>query len=65
MGSPDPSSASDLNATAQAVQELRTVPVDRAAVMQLIVAAGIPMLAVVATPIPLAELVQWIVGKIL
>jgi hypothetical protein len=41
------------------------VPVDRAAVMQLIVAAGIPMLAVVATPIPLAELVQWIVGKIL
>lgn len=35
MGSPDPSSASDLNATVQAVQELRTFPMDRAAVMQL------------------------------
>ena len=65
MGSPDPSSASDLNATVQAVQELRTFPVDRVAVMRLIIAAGIPMLAVVATQIPLAELVQWIVGKVL
>ena len=64
MGSPDPSSASDLNATVQAVQELHTFPVDRAAVMQLLIAAGIPMLAVVATQIPLAELVQWIVGRI-
>ena len=64
MGSPDPSSASDLNATVQAVQELRTFPVDRVVVMRLIVAAGIPMLAVVATQIPLAELVQWIVGRI-
>jgi hypothetical protein len=65
MGSPDPSSASDLNATVQVVPELRTFPMDRAAVMQLIIAAGIPMLAVVATQIPLAELMQWVVGKIL
>ena len=65
MGSSDPSSASDLNATVQAVQELRTFPVDRAAVMQLIIAAGIPMLAVVATQIPVGDMVQWIVGKIL
>jgi len=33
--------------------------------MQLLIAAGIPMLAVVATQIPLVELVQWIFGKIL
>ena len=65
MGSPDPSSASDLNATVQAVQELRMFPVDRAAMMQLLIAAGIPMLAVVATQIPLVELMQWIFGKIL
>lgn len=65
MGSSDPSSASDLNASVQAVRELRLVPVDRAAVAQLVVAAGVPLLVVVSTQIPLLDLAKWIVGTIL
>jgi hypothetical protein len=65
MGSPDPSSASDLNASVQAVQDMRVVPVDWVAVVQLMTAAGIPMLAVVSTQIPLGDLVRWLVGTIL
>ena len=65
MGSPDPSSVSDLNASVQAVRQLRVVPIDGAAVVQLVVAAGIPLLAVVATRVPLADLAKWIIGTIL
>jgi hypothetical protein len=65
LGGPDPSSATDLNSSVQAVRELRVVPVDGPAVLLLVVAAGIPMLAVVLTQIPLADLVKWIVGTIL
>ncbi len=65
MGSGDPSSASDLNASLQAVRELRVVPVDAAALIQLGVSAGVPLLAAIATQVPLVELVQWIVGTIL
>jgi hypothetical protein len=65
MGSPDPSSASDINTTVSAVQDLRFFPVDGVAVLQLVIAAGVPLLAVVATQIPVGDMVQWIVGKIL
>lgn len=44
---------------------MRLVPVDRAAVAQLVVAAGVPMLAVVAAQIPLRELARWLLGTIL
>jgi len=64
MGSPDPSSASDLNATVEAVQNLRFIPVDFPAVLQLVVAAGAPLLAVVMTQIPFGVLVKWILGSI-
>ena len=65
MGSSDASSASDLNASVEVVRELRVVPVDGAAVVQLLVAAGVPMLAVVATQMPLSDLAKWIIGTIL
>lgn len=65
MGSPDPSSASDLNATVEVVQQIRFMPVDFPAVLQLLVAAGVPLLAVVLTQVPLGELVKWIAGSIL
>ena len=65
MGSADPSSASDLNASVQAVREMRVFPIDGAAVVQLVAAAGVPLLAVVATQIPLVDLAKWIVGTIL
>lgn len=65
MGSPDPSSASDLNASVQAVLGMRFAPIDLVAVLQLVVAAGIPMIGVVLTQVPLAELVKLIAGTIL
>ncbi len=65
MGCPDPSSATDLNSSVEVVRGLRVVPVDGAAVVQLVVAAGIPLLAVVATQIPLDELAKLIVKAIL
>ncbi len=65
MGSPDPSSASDLNASVQAVRDLRLIPVDLPAVVQLLLSAGIPLLAVVSKEIPLADIVKWLVGTIL
>lgn len=44
---------------------MRFVPVDWVAVIQLVVAAGVPMLAVVTTQIPLGDLAKWFVGTIL
>jgi hypothetical protein len=44
---------------------MRVVPVDWVAVIQLMTAAGIPMLAVVSTQIPLEDLARWLVGTIL
>ena len=64
LGDPDVSSSADLNASFEAIETLRIVPVDRDAVMGLLAAAGLPMLAVVATRIPLVDLVKWIAGAI-
>jgi hypothetical protein len=64
MGSPDPSSASDINATVSAVQDLRFFPVDGLAVFQLVIAAGVPLLAVVATQVPIGDIFTWILGRI-
>jgi hypothetical protein len=64
MGSPDPSSASDINATVAAVQDMRFFPVDGPAVVQLLIAAGVPLLAVVAMQVPVGEIAQWLFGRI-
>lgn len=65
MGSSDPSSASDLNQSVQAVQNIRVFPVDRFTVMQIVLAAGAPMLFVITHQLPFIELVKWVVGAIL
>ena len=64
LGSTDPSSTSDLNAGVESAFEMRVVPVDRIAVIQLVASAGIPLLAVVGRQVSLAEIVKWIVGGI-
>jgi hypothetical protein len=64
-GSPDFSSVADLNDSVQAVLEMRVVPVDVAALLQIVVTAGLPLLAVIATQVPLPDVVRWIVGAIL
>jgi hypothetical protein len=65
IGSSDPSSAADLNASVEAVRQLRLVPVDRVALLQLLVSCSTPLLAVVIYQVGVVELAQWIVGTIL
>jgi hypothetical protein len=65
LTSSETSSVISINACVRAVQDMRFVPIDRAAVVQLIFAAGIPFLAVAATLVPLDDLLKWVVGKIL
>ncbi|MEH6570697.1 MAG: hypothetical protein V7709_16575 [Halioglobus sp.] len=64
LGSTEPSSVSDLNASVQAALDMRLIPIDRTNVIQLILAAGLPMIAVVLYIMPLVELLLWIVGVI-
>ena len=64
LGSPDPSSAADLNAIVQAVLDMRIVPLNLAAFLQVLIAAVIPFLVVVISQIPLAELLSWFVGAL-
>ena len=64
LGNPDVSSTADLNAGFEVVQKMRIIPVDGAATIRLLIAAGLPMLAVVATQIPLGQLVKWIAGAV-
>lgn len=65
MGASDLSSITGLAACIKTIETIRFVPIDRAAFLQLLAAAGIPMLAVVATQIPLADIFKWFIGKIL
>jgi len=65
IGSPEPSSVSDLNASVETVLRMRLFPVDRAAVVQLVIAAGVPMLAVVGSQVSFLELLKWVAGSIL
>jgi hypothetical protein len=64
LGSDDASSAADLNGLIESVQTLRLVPVDFAAILQLLLAAGAPLLAVVLTQIPLGSLIKWILDSV-
>jgi hypothetical protein len=65
LGSGDPSSASDINATVAAVQQVRVVPVDGSALMQTLMAAGLPLVAVVLRQIPFCTLLTWFAGSVL
>lgn len=58
IGSADPSSSSDLNAIVTTAQEMRVYPIDHFAVVQLLGAAGLPLVAVALTRIPLLELIR-------
>ncbi len=65
VGSPIPSSISDLNGSVQAVRDMQTVPLNLSAFIQLFLASGLPLLAVVLKLIPLGDLIQWILGSVL
>jgi len=63
LGSPDASSAADLNGAIETLRQLRFVPVDLPALISLVVAAGLPMLVVVNTQIPFSDMIKWFLGS--
>jgi hypothetical protein len=65
LGSPDPSSATDLNSCVQAALDMRIVPLDWAAVLQILIAAGAPFLVILASLVPLGQIVKWLLGALL
>lgn len=65
LGSPEPSSGADLNATIEALKDLRLIPVDSQSVIALVIAAGLPMIAVVLTQIPVDDILKWFIGSFL
>ncbi len=65
LGSTEPSSASDLNATVETVHQMRVFPVDREAVIQLLGAAALPLLLVAAMQMPVGELLGLLAGVLL
>lgn len=64
LGSAHVSSAADLNACVETALNMRIVPLSLVAVLQTLVAAAAPFLVVVATQVPMAEIVKWFIGAI-
>jgi len=64
LASSDASAISDLNASVEVIRRLRVLPVDRATAVQLVVAAGAPLIAVVLALIPAVEIARWLAGAI-
>ena len=58
MGSPDVSSLADLGFAYEHVERMQFIPFDKKAVVVLALAALIPMIPLVGTAIPLAEILS-------
>ena len=65
LASNDASTAADLNAIVASIWDMRVIPVDRSTVLSVALAAGIPMLAVLAKQMPLEELARSLVSAVL
>lgn len=65
LASNDASTAADLNAIVASIWDMRVIPVDRSTVLSVALAAGVPMLAVLATQMPLEELARSLVSAVL
>lgn len=65
MATGDASTAADLNAVVASIWAMRVIPVERGTVLSVAMAAGIPMLAVLATQMPLDELARSLVAALL
>lgn len=58
-------STGELNSIIQGSRDMGYTPINRAAVTQIVAAAGLPMLAVVFTLVPVDVLFKWALGKFL
>ncbi|MEZ4283018.1 MAG: hypothetical protein R3F21_25770 [Myxococcota bacterium] len=65
IASADASSLADLTVSVALIHEIRVVPIDRFALIQLIAAAGLPLTVVVLSQVPLNELARRILLGIL
>lgn len=65
VGNADIQSLTDMAGSSDVVREMRPVPFDLRVLVQLIVVAAAPFLPLVLTVIPLAELLQRVVGMVL
>ena len=65
LGSPDPSSVSDLNASVDNVYGMSLFPVDRSALVLLVGTAAVPLLVAAAFRMPLGDLLGGIIAVIL
>ena len=62
LGSADPSSVSDLNASVQTAEDMITFPLDRSALLLLLGSAAAPLILVAALQMPVGELMKLILG---
>ncbi len=65
LGSAEPSSLSDLNASVQTAHSMHVIPIDRQAFVQMLACAGLPLLAMAALRMPVGDLLKLIVGVVL
>ncbi len=65
LGDPDPSSLADLATGYERAREMRPVPVNVAAVMPLLIAAAVPMLPLIATKVPLKDILKGLLKVVL
>lgn len=65
LGSADPSSLSDLNASVQTVHEMHVVPIDKPSLLQMLASAGLPLLVMAALRMPVGDLLKLIMGVLL
>lgn len=65
LGTADISSLSDLAAVFESVRAMRVIPAGQESLIPLLIATGLPALAVVATQVPLAEILKTVAGALL
>jgi hypothetical protein len=65
LGDPDPSSLADLASGYERAKALRPVPVNMAAVFPLVIAAALPMLPLIATQVPLKDILKVLLKVVL
>ena len=65
LGDPDPSSLADLATGYERARDMRPIPVNMAAVMPLLIAAALPMLPLIATKVPLRDIVKGLLKVVL
>ncbi len=65
LGAPEISSLADLTASVRTISDMRTIPAGKETVMPLLIATVVPWLPVVATQVPLVELLKTVAKGLL